>query len=107
MGDIADMMLEGTLCEGCGEFMGDGDGYARRCRGCRDERQPQAAKPGKKEWIKPGHVVDYWRGARTGKPSGRGEITEVGVVGSQRVAWIKGCSGCIAVTHLAPAGAKQ
>src|SRR6185312_10679181 len=32
MGEIADMMLDGTLCEGCGEFMGDdGDGWPRYC----------------------------------------------------------------------------
>lgn len=26
MGDIADMMLDGTLCECCGEYIGDGGG---------------------------------------------------------------------------------
>jgi len=33
MGDIADMMLEGILCEGCGEFIDeDGDeGVPRYC----------------------------------------------------------------------------
>lgn len=32
MGEIAEMMLDGTLCEGCGEFMdGDGDGIPRYC----------------------------------------------------------------------------
>ena len=37
MGEIADMMLEGFLCEGCGEWMGDdeGPGYARLCAACR------------------------------------------------------------------------
>lgn len=36
MGEIADMMLDGTLCEGCGELIddGDGDGFPRRCAGC-------------------------------------------------------------------------
>lgn len=24
-GDVADMMLDGTLCEACGSYMGDGD----------------------------------------------------------------------------------
>src|SRR5262245_56945803 len=32
MGEIAEMMLDGTLCEGCGEFIGgDGDGIPRYC----------------------------------------------------------------------------
>lgn len=36
MGDIADMMLDGTLCEGCGVYMpGEGQGVPRRCRDCR------------------------------------------------------------------------
>lgn len=35
MGEIADMMLEGILCEGCGEPVdGRAPGYPRRCRGC-------------------------------------------------------------------------
>jgi hypothetical protein len=37
MGEIAEMMLEGILCEGCGEFMGGSSGYPRRCRGCGPE----------------------------------------------------------------------
>lgn len=33
MGEIADMMLDGTLCEGCGEYLDDedGDGVPRYC----------------------------------------------------------------------------
>lgn len=31
MGDIADMMLDGTLCEGCGEYIGEGDGFPQYC----------------------------------------------------------------------------
>jgi hypothetical protein len=34
MGEIAEMMLEGMLCEGCGEFLGDGDGFPARCASC-------------------------------------------------------------------------
>lgn len=35
MGEIADMMLDGTLCAGCGEYMGGaGDGFPRYCSGC-------------------------------------------------------------------------
>lgn len=41
MGDIADMMIDGTLCEGCGVYM-DGDGYGvpRRCPSCSRDDQP-------------------------------------------------------------------
>lgn len=35
MGDIADMMLDGTLCEGCGVYLpGEGEGIPRYCRDC-------------------------------------------------------------------------
>jgi len=33
MGEIAEMMLAGVLCEQCGEFIGDEVGYPRNC-GC-------------------------------------------------------------------------
>jgi hypothetical protein len=35
MGEIADMMLDGTLCEGCGEYMGSSRGFPRLCPSCR------------------------------------------------------------------------
>jgi len=50
MGDIADMILEGLLCEGCGAYIdGDGDGVPRRCGDCerydqQDARSRSAAK---------------------------------------------------------------
>lgn len=45
MGEIAEMMLEGTLCEGCGEYMeGGGDGYPRRCSSCRPSRKSSYAQ---------------------------------------------------------------
>jgi len=34
MGDVADMMLDGTLCEGCGKYLGNPVGYPRRCKKC-------------------------------------------------------------------------
>jgi hypothetical protein len=38
MGDIADMMLDGTLCEGCGVFLDeDNESHVpRRCRACQE-----------------------------------------------------------------------
>ena len=44
MGDVADMMLDGTLCEGCGVYMGDGVGYPRRCSSCRKEQRVDAIR---------------------------------------------------------------
>jgi hypothetical protein len=41
MGEIADAMLDGDLCEGCGVYLGRGQGFARRCRDCqRTDNQP-------------------------------------------------------------------
>jgi len=38
MGDIADMMLDGTLCQFCGDFMGgEGDGFPVTCSACQVE----------------------------------------------------------------------
>jgi hypothetical protein len=35
MGEIADLMIEGEICEGCGcELDGEAPGYPRRCAGC-------------------------------------------------------------------------
>lgn len=39
MGEIADMMLEGTLCPSCGEYLGDGDGFPVLCAGCQEEEE--------------------------------------------------------------------
>ena len=48
-GEIAEMMLDGTMCQGCGEFMhggGDGPGFPGYCAGCRreDNRAPRFRK---------------------------------------------------------------
>lgn len=34
MGEYADMVLEGILCETCGEYLGEGDGFPQKCGGC-------------------------------------------------------------------------
>ena len=31
MGEYAEMMLDGTCCEGCGEYMGEGHGFPQYC----------------------------------------------------------------------------
>ena len=37
MGEYAEMILDGSVCEICGEYMGDGDGYPQRCDDCHVE----------------------------------------------------------------------
>jgi len=41
MGEYAEMMLDGTCCCSCGEFLGDGDGFAAYCSSC----EPEEIKP--------------------------------------------------------------
>ncbi len=47
-GDVADAMLDGTLCEICGEFLGEPVGYPVKCADCKKdepEGQPINRKP--------------------------------------------------------------
>ena len=52
MGDIAEMMLDGTLCQVCGAAMqdvGDGfeaPGYPRTCEDCKPKRRERGGKRG-------------------------------------------------------------
>jgi len=40
MGEIAEMMLDGTLCEGCGVYLdGETVDYPRLCHGCAQDRR--------------------------------------------------------------------
>ena len=45
MGEIADSMLDGEMCEGCGEWMEDflegkeAPGHPRRCPSCEEEEE--------------------------------------------------------------------
>ena len=44
MGEVADMMLDGTLCQMCGEYMdGTAYGYPVSCAGCVGD-EPKVAK---------------------------------------------------------------
>lgn len=45
MGEVADMMLEGILCEGCGVYLGDEIGYPRRCKDCETRDAPAKRRP--------------------------------------------------------------
>lgn len=40
MGEIAEMMLDGTLCQYCGEYLGSDMGFPQSC-GCDDDRGKQ------------------------------------------------------------------
>lgn len=37
MGDIAEMMLDGTLCQVCGCYVGEPEGFPRTCEECEEE----------------------------------------------------------------------
>lgn len=80
MGEIADMMLDGTLCEGCGVYLDDsGDGFPRRCSSCEPfDSQPALAKPGKvecptcKRHVKAAGLADHQRDKHgVGKEAGK------------------------------------
>lgn len=50
MGEIAEMMLDGTLCQMCGVYMGDaGNGYPVTCASCQDPPKRREKKPKRKE----------------------------------------------------------
>ena len=51
MGDIADMMLDGTLCEGCGESLFDDElGQNTHSEGTPDYCSPECAEDRGAEW---------------------------------------------------------
>lgn len=37
MGDVADAMLDGDLCQGCGVYMPNGQGFPQTCSACERE----------------------------------------------------------------------
>lgn len=53
MGEIAEMMLDGTLCQGCGVYIGHNGGYPTFCPSCARgstsiaSRFPQPSNPAK------------------------------------------------------------
>lgn len=52
-GEIAEMMLEGMLCAGCGEFIGEGDGFPTYC-------SPECARY---------HGAEHWQGGMLCEPA--------------------------------------
>lgn len=43
MGEIAEMMLDGTLCSICGEYLGESEGFPMVCDGCQGPEEDDAA----------------------------------------------------------------
>jgi len=41
MGEIADSMIEGELCQFYGEYLGEACGYPRSCGACGGDKQPK------------------------------------------------------------------
>lgn len=37
MGEAADDLINGDVCQSCGEWLGDGEGYPRDCKACGGE----------------------------------------------------------------------
>ena len=37
MGELADMIMQGVICERCGEMVGEAVGHPRSCLGCEQE----------------------------------------------------------------------
>lgn len=45
MGEISDMMLDGTLCAGCGEYIGSDAGHPVYCSTCQPDYGALCGKP--------------------------------------------------------------
>ena len=44
MGEIADSMLDGTLCEECGVYIATACGFPRKCDDCKPKRRRRRRK---------------------------------------------------------------
>lgn len=45
MGDVADSLINGDACETCGVYFEEsGDGYPRKCGGCRQDQKKKGSK---------------------------------------------------------------
>lgn len=53
MGEIADLMLDGAICQTCGMELGDACGYPRTCRACGGDNGGIAATPREQD------IADY------------------------------------------------
>lgn len=52
MGEYAEQIYTGEVCESCGDYLGRAPGYSRRCAACKEESKPSAATfPPSDRWI--------------------------------------------------------
>lgn len=68
MGEIAEMMLDGTLCAGCGEFLDTDSGFPMYCAGC----EPQFEERRAPRRFRTPEVVSQHERDRHPKPSTNG-----------------------------------
>jgi len=78
VGEYADLLLNGDVCQYCMCEFGEGDGYPRSCRGCR-QHEPKEVKPKKpqpiakvscptcKKRVKHNGLADHMRDAHQAK----------------------------------------
>jgi hypothetical protein len=45
MGEMADMMIDGTCCQSCGIYLGDPTGYPRYCSDCKPRAKKKSFGP--------------------------------------------------------------
>lgn len=79
MGDIADMMLDGTLCQCCGEYLGGEDGFPGYCHPCQvdQDRHDKAAR-------KAGNIERNARQKKVKCPECGKKVKEVGLEDHRR-----------------------
>ncbi len=76
MGEVAEMVLDGTLCQVCGIFLNaDGDGFPRTCLSCAAENAksiaPKVNCPTCGKRVKAVGLEDHQRDAHGSTPSTR------------------------------------
>lgn len=74
MGEIAEMMLDGTLCACCGDFLGDDAGYPIYCAACAPDFE-QASPPRSKVKARKAQRINSERQAAAGKAFGCAHCT--------------------------------
>ena len=79
MGEYADMVLDGTMCQGCGVFLGaESPGYPRSCRECRPAEK-QAAAGERKAQRAIAHQLHQARQKKTKCPTCGRKVKEIGL----------------------------
>lgn len=49
MSEFVDLMLEGVICQCCGQFLADATGFPRSCEGCEKLGASEYAEPNESE----------------------------------------------------------